>query len=189
MSKRITSDQLRSRHWFRDMSEPGATALHVERYTNFGLSAAELRSGRPMRASGSNRSPSPSPSPRCSPMVMATAQPTSSDSRGPALTSSWTCRSHHATTTRVRRGAASLRDWLPPPSRRSHREWATGTAEGARTCGSSPMTTAYSGSRSAGRSAGSQRRPRRRPVSGHIRPPRPVTAASPRRLPVTGDYP
>ena len=40
MSKRITSDNLRSRHWFRDMSDPGATALHVERYTNFGLSAA-----------------------------------------------------------------------------------------------------------------------------------------------------
>jgi dihydroxy-acid dehydratase len=48
MSKRITSDNLRSRHWFRDMSDPGATALHVERYTNFGLSAAELRSGRPI---------------------------------------------------------------------------------------------------------------------------------------------
>jgi len=39
---------LRSHHWFRDMSEIGATALHIERYTNFGITAAELRCGRPI---------------------------------------------------------------------------------------------------------------------------------------------
>ena len=36
--------RLRSREWFDDSSDPGATALHIERYTNFGISAAELRS-------------------------------------------------------------------------------------------------------------------------------------------------
>jgi dihydroxy-acid dehydratase len=40
--------KLRSRHWFNDPSEPGATALHVERYTNFGITAKELRSGKPI---------------------------------------------------------------------------------------------------------------------------------------------
>ena len=40
--------QLRSREWFGDMGEPGATALHIERYTNFGITAKELRSGRPI---------------------------------------------------------------------------------------------------------------------------------------------
>ncbi|NKC14665.1 MAG: dihydroxy-acid dehydratase [Gammaproteobacteria bacterium] len=48
MSKRKSSAQLRSRHWFSDPNEPGATALHIERYTNFGITAAELRSGKPI---------------------------------------------------------------------------------------------------------------------------------------------
>jgi dihydroxy-acid dehydratase len=43
-----TSEELRSRNWFADMSDVGATALHIERYTNFGLTAEELRSGRPI---------------------------------------------------------------------------------------------------------------------------------------------
>jgi dihydroxy-acid dehydratase len=40
--------KLRSANWFNDPSETGATALHIERYTNFGITAAELRSGRPI---------------------------------------------------------------------------------------------------------------------------------------------
>ena len=40
--------RLRSRAWFDDRGDPATTALHIERYTNFGLSAAELRSGRPI---------------------------------------------------------------------------------------------------------------------------------------------
>ncbi|MCP5150982.1 MAG: dihydroxy-acid dehydratase family protein [Chromatiales bacterium] len=40
--------KLRSRAWFDDKDDPGATALHIERYTNFGLSAKELRSGKPI---------------------------------------------------------------------------------------------------------------------------------------------
>lgn len=48
MSDRKTSQDLRSRFWFNDPSEPGATALHIERYTNFGLTAGELRSGKPI---------------------------------------------------------------------------------------------------------------------------------------------
>jgi len=48
MSKRVTPEELRSRHWFNDPSDPGATALHIERYTNFGITAGELRSGKPI---------------------------------------------------------------------------------------------------------------------------------------------
>ena len=48
MNERKTSADLRSRHWFNDPSEPGATALHIERYTNFGLTVGELRSGKPI---------------------------------------------------------------------------------------------------------------------------------------------
>ena len=39
--------RLRSREWFDIPGDPSATALHIERYTNFGISAAELRSGKP----------------------------------------------------------------------------------------------------------------------------------------------
>ncbi|MEM7404592.1 MAG: IlvD/Edd family dehydratase [Pseudomonadota bacterium] len=48
MSERKTSADLRSRHWFNDPGDPGATALHIERYTNYGLTVAELRSGKPI---------------------------------------------------------------------------------------------------------------------------------------------
>ncbi len=48
MTERKTSKDLRSRHWFNDPTEPGATALHIERYTNYGLTAQELRSGKPV---------------------------------------------------------------------------------------------------------------------------------------------
>ena len=44
MSDTPSRPPLRSRAWFDDPNDPGSTALHVERYTNFGISAAELRS-------------------------------------------------------------------------------------------------------------------------------------------------
>ncbi len=40
--------RLRSRLWFDDPSNPSMTALYLERYMNFGLTPAELRSGRPI---------------------------------------------------------------------------------------------------------------------------------------------
>ncbi len=40
--------RLRSREWFDDITDPGATALHIERYTNFGITVEELRSGKPI---------------------------------------------------------------------------------------------------------------------------------------------
>ena len=48
MSDAPSRPTLRSRAWFDDPSDPASTALHVERYTNFGISAAELRSGKPI---------------------------------------------------------------------------------------------------------------------------------------------
>ena len=39
---------LRSSHWFTSTNDPATAALHVERYTNYGITAAELRSGRPI---------------------------------------------------------------------------------------------------------------------------------------------
>jgi dihydroxy-acid dehydratase len=52
--------KLRSRLWFGDTNEPGETALYLERYSNFGLTAEELRSGRPfigIAQSGSDLAP------------------------------------------------------------------------------------------------------------------------------------
>jgi dihydroxy-acid dehydratase len=43
-----TKDRLRSREWFDIPGDPSTTALHLERYTNYGISAAELRSGKPI---------------------------------------------------------------------------------------------------------------------------------------------
>ena len=43
-----SKNRLRSREWFDIPGDPSATALHIERYTNFGISAAELRSGKPI---------------------------------------------------------------------------------------------------------------------------------------------
>ena len=48
MTQRKSPDELRSRHWFGDTGEVGSTALHIELYTNFGITAAELRSGKPI---------------------------------------------------------------------------------------------------------------------------------------------
>jgi dihydroxy-acid dehydratase len=38
----------RSLRWFDDRTNPGMTALYLERYMNFGLTPGELRSGRPI---------------------------------------------------------------------------------------------------------------------------------------------
>ena len=38
--------RLRSREWFDSKSDPTMTALYLERYMNFGLTLAELRSAR-----------------------------------------------------------------------------------------------------------------------------------------------
>jgi dihydroxy-acid dehydratase len=43
-----SKQRLRSREWFDIPGDPSATALHIERYTNFGITAAELRSGKPI---------------------------------------------------------------------------------------------------------------------------------------------
>ena len=48
MSDDRSKPRLRSRAWFDDLTDAGSTALHIERYTNFGISAAELRSGKPI---------------------------------------------------------------------------------------------------------------------------------------------
>jgi dihydroxy-acid dehydratase len=52
--------KLRSRQWFANPDNPGMTALYIERYMNFGLSRAELQSGKPIigiAQSGSDLSP------------------------------------------------------------------------------------------------------------------------------------
>ncbi len=43
-----TKTRLRSREWFGIPGNPSETAGYVERYTNYGISAAELRSGKPI---------------------------------------------------------------------------------------------------------------------------------------------
>jgi dihydroxy-acid dehydratase len=51
---------LRSRLWFDNPDNPGMTALYLERYLNFGLTSAELRSGKPIigiAQTGSDLSP------------------------------------------------------------------------------------------------------------------------------------
>ncbi|BCQ26329.1 dihydroxy-acid dehydratase [Caballeronia sp. NK8] len=40
--------RLRSRRWFDDPSNPGMTALYLERYMNFGITREELQSGKPI---------------------------------------------------------------------------------------------------------------------------------------------
>ena len=40
--------RLRSRRWFDESSDPGMTALYIERYLNFGLTREELQGGRPI---------------------------------------------------------------------------------------------------------------------------------------------
>ena len=52
--------KLRSLEWFNNPHNPGMTALYLERYLNFGLTPAELRSGKPIigiAQTGSDLSP------------------------------------------------------------------------------------------------------------------------------------
>ncbi|WP_368642501.1 IlvD/Edd family dehydratase [Castellaniella ginsengisoli] len=39
---------LRSRRWFDNPADPGMTAMYVERYMNYGITRAELQSGKPI---------------------------------------------------------------------------------------------------------------------------------------------
>ncbi|KWT75302.1 MULTISPECIES: IlvD/Edd family dehydratase [unclassified Variovorax] len=51
---------LRSRRWFNDSSDPGMTALYIERYMNYGITREELQSGKPIigiAQTGSDLSP------------------------------------------------------------------------------------------------------------------------------------
>lgn len=51
---------LRSKLWFDNPENPGMTALYLERYLNFGLTRAELQSGKPIigiAQTGSDLSP------------------------------------------------------------------------------------------------------------------------------------
>jgi dihydroxy-acid dehydratase len=43
-----TKRELRSRYWFGREDDPSMSALYVERYLNFGLTKAELMSGKPI---------------------------------------------------------------------------------------------------------------------------------------------
>jgi dihydroxy-acid dehydratase len=55
-----SSRRLRSQLWFDNPENPGMTALYLERYLNFGLTPAELRSGKPIigiAQTGSDLSP------------------------------------------------------------------------------------------------------------------------------------
>ena len=58
--KKIRKEDLRSRKWFNDPSDPEMTALYLERYLNYGLTREELQSGRPIigiAQTGSDLSP------------------------------------------------------------------------------------------------------------------------------------
>ena len=60
MSRSERDKMLRSRAWFDDPADPGMTALHVERYLNYGLTLEELQSGKPIigiAQTGSDLSP------------------------------------------------------------------------------------------------------------------------------------
>ena len=43
-----TPKRLRSEIWFNDMTEPGETAVYLERFNNYGITRHELQSGRPV---------------------------------------------------------------------------------------------------------------------------------------------
>ncbi|MGC1502571.1 MAG: IlvD/Edd family dehydratase [Sulfitobacter sp.] len=60
MKNRITKDDLRSRKWFMNPDNLEMTALYLERYLNYGLTRAELQSGKPIigiAQTGSDLSP------------------------------------------------------------------------------------------------------------------------------------
>src|SRR5579872_3560469 len=43
-----TRKRLRSEIWFNDMTEPGETAVYLERYPSYGITRQEMQSGRPI---------------------------------------------------------------------------------------------------------------------------------------------
>src|SRR6267142_2135315 len=56
----LTRRKLRSSEWFNNPHNPGMTALYLERYLNYGITSAELRSGKPIigiAQTGSDLSP------------------------------------------------------------------------------------------------------------------------------------
>lgn len=58
--RRPPGQRLRSESWFNDPTNPGMTALYIERYLNFGITREELQSGRPIvgiAQTGSDLSP------------------------------------------------------------------------------------------------------------------------------------
>jgi xylonate dehydratase len=60
MTRKIGIEDLRSRKWFMNPDNPEMTALYLERYLNYGLTRAELQSGKPIIAiaqTGSDLSP------------------------------------------------------------------------------------------------------------------------------------
>ncbi|CAI2936300.1 IlvD/Edd family dehydratase [Aminobacter sp. P9b] len=60
MTGQKTTKKLRSQEWFDNPDNPGMTALYLERYLNFGLTRAELQSGKPLigiAQTGSDLSP------------------------------------------------------------------------------------------------------------------------------------
>jgi dihydroxy-acid dehydratase len=60
MSSKTKPVKLRSQLWFDDPDHPGDTALYIERYLNYGLTRAELQSGKPIigiAQTGSDLSP------------------------------------------------------------------------------------------------------------------------------------
>ncbi|MEM6563419.1 MAG: IlvD/Edd family dehydratase [Pseudomonadota bacterium] len=60
MTRNIGIEDLRSRKWFMNPDNPEMTALYLERYLNYGLTRAELQSGKPIigiAQTGSDLSP------------------------------------------------------------------------------------------------------------------------------------
>ncbi|RCW84592.1 IlvD/Edd family dehydratase [Phyllobacterium bourgognense] len=60
MTTSHTPKKLRSQEWFDNPDNPGMTALYLERYLNYGLTRAELQSGKPIigiAQTGSDLSP------------------------------------------------------------------------------------------------------------------------------------
>ena len=56
----MADGKLRSRSWFDDPDDPGMTAMYIERYMNYGITRAELQSGKPIigiAQTGSDLSP------------------------------------------------------------------------------------------------------------------------------------
>lgn len=60
LKKKKQKENLRSRAWFNDPSDPEMTAIYLERYLNYGLTREELQTGKPIIAiaqTGSDLSP------------------------------------------------------------------------------------------------------------------------------------